>query len=276
MKNIKNKTALITGAGGGLGSAIARQLAGQGCHLALVDINDEALQKLAAEIAGDKNNTALRISLHHCDLGDADAVEALRETVVAEHGGLDILINNAGITLQKSAMNHSLADWRRVFNVNWWGTVNCCHVFMPILAQASGANIVNLSSMAAYHGLPSQASYCASKAAVQAYSESLTAEVGHLGVNVCHVHPGAIKTDMMLATMAEAENRAAAQRNYQLVSRFGVPADVAAQRIVRAILSDQKKLNIGADARLTEFAVKLFPGAVQRLLGNVYRKTLVG
>ncbi len=266
----RDKVAVITGACGGLGSALARNLADSGCHLALVDINEHGLKQLANQLS----IFPVRCSTHVCNIGDPEAVAALAEAVSREHGQLNLLINNAGITLQKSAANHSWADWQRVFNVNWWGTVNCCTAFTPLLKQQDGAHIVNLSSMAAYYGLPSQASYSASKAAVQAYSESLRAELAAEHIGVTSIHPGAIKTGMMTATLTESDNIAQAEKNYSLATRWGLPPEVVAQKILDAAQKNRRQRRIGLDAHMLFFVARTLPSLLGKLLAKTFAKSL--
>lgn len=274
MPNVHGKysdqVALITGACGGLGSALATALAKSGCHLALVDINDEKLESLVQEL----KSYPINVSTHSCNIGDLEAVKALELAVSKHHGRLNLLINNAGITLQKSAANHSPADWQRVFNVNWWGTVNCCSVFLPFLKQSDNAQIVNLSSMAAYYGLPSQASYSSSKAAVLAYSEALRAELAVDGIGVTTIHPGAIKTEMMTATLQESDNMEQARKNYALATRWGVEADVVADKILRAASKKRKQLRVGLDAHILYYVARTMPNILGSVLAKTFKKSV--
>lgn len=265
-----NKVALITGACGGIGSALAKALAESGCHLALVDIHEDKLNALALEL----KSCPIKISTHICNIADLDAVKILEVDVSAQHGSLDLLINNAGITLQRTAANHSEADWQRVFGVNWWGTVNCCSVFTPLLKQSTSAQIVNLSSMAAYYGLPSQASYSSSKAAVLAYSETIRSELAVEGIGVTTIHPGAIKTEMMTATLQESDNMDQALKNYALAKRWGVEADVAADKILRAAGKKRNLLRIGMDAHILYYATRIMPNVLGIMLAKTFKKSV--
>lgn len=267
--HFNGKSALITGACGGLGSALAKGLASVGCHLALVDINEEKLKAIALEL----QPYPVEVSTHTCNIGDIAAVKALEGEVSVKHAKLDLLINNAGITLQRSAANHSEADWQRVFNVNWWGTVNCCSVFLPLLRNSTSGQIINLSSMAAYYGLPSQASYSSSKAAVLAYSEAIRAELAPDGISVTTIHPGAINTDMMTATLQESDNMEQAQKNYALAKRWGVEADVVANKILHAARKKRNQLRIGIDAHILYYTALVMPNLLGSLLAKFFEKS---
>ncbi len=187
---------------------------------------------------------------------------ALPETVTQVHGGIDILINNAGITLQKSFAAHSIAELQRIVGINLWGVLYGCLYFLPYLRESTRAHIVNMSSMAAFIGMPSQSTYCATKAAVRALSESLWAELARDNIGVTCVHPGAIRTDMIKRTLASSEDQSIALRNYELATRMGVDADKTAEKIIAAMRNRSQRVRIGTDSVLFDVAKRLLPRAV--------------
>ena len=266
MKLEQGKAALITGAAGGLGSALAHALADRGCHLALVDIDHQALETLATSL----RRPALTISSHTVDLRSSAAIQALGREVRQQHSALHLLINNAGMTLQKSVETHSEADWQRVFDLNFWATVNGCREFVPMLKATGSGHIVNLSSMAACYGMPSQSSYSSSKAAVQAFSESLRTELRGQHIGVSCINPGAINTRMIQATLSESDDIAQAETNMAMVQRFGIDPAKAAQKILAAVERNQAQRFIGLDARLYNLLSKCCPGVVSLALAKSY------
>lgn len=147
--------AVITGAGGGIGRELALALAIDGCHLALVDNNAAALTETALAA----KRYPVNVSQHVVDVTSQDQMAAVAASIADIHGVIDILINNAGITLQKSFTAHSVADLHRIVGVNLWGVLYGCHYFLPYLRKSMRAHIVNLSSMAAFIGMPSQSTY---------------------------------------------------------------------------------------------------------------------
>ncbi|MBQ0760123.1 MAG: SDR family oxidoreductase [Zhongshania sp.] len=268
MKQLRGKTVVITGAAGGLGSALAKALAEEGCHLALIDVNQQALTELAARL----QRPSLRISSHVVNLCKKTEIDNLPSELIRAHPSIDVIINNAGMTLQKSIESHSMDDWQRVFNLNFWAAVSMCQILLPLLRQQNTAHIVNLSSMAAFHGLPSQCSYSSSKAALQAYSESLRAELSRDGIGVSCIHPGAIQTNMIMATLNESDDLEQAHQNMMLAQRFGISPEAAAKKIVRGIKGNSRSITIGADAKILKLVSTVLPGLTANLLARTYSK----
>ncbi len=268
MMNFKDKVAVITGAGGGVGSALARQLADNGCHLALVDISEPALEKVSTALA----STGVRISTHVVDITNRDQMAALPEVVLREHGKVNLLVNNAGITYQKSFATHTMDDWDRIVGINWWGVLYGCHYFLDALREAARedrAHIVNMASMSASVGLPNQSSYCATKGAVRLLSKSMWGELKDENIGVTSVHPGAIKTDMIQATLKNSDDLEAAQRNYELAQRIGVTPEHVADCIIKAVHKNKLRVRVGKDSILLDILKRLFPIGTQKLLAKV-------
>jgi len=248
--------AVITGAGGGLGSALARELVEAGCALALADISSDALEKTATSLS----TTAGKVTQHVVDVTDRVAMEKFRDDVLTAHGKVNILINNAGITLQKSFSTHSLDDWDRIIGINLWGVIFGCHFFDDALATEESAHVVNLSSMSSFVGLPGQSSYCATKAGVQLLTDSLWAEWHLKGIGMTSVHPGAIRTEMITATLHESDD---------IAHKTGVDAEFAAAKIIHAIRKNKMRLKIGRDAHIFHFISRYMPW-----LGNFATKKI--
>jgi len=272
MQIVKGTVAVITGAGGGIGRCLATALAAKGCNLALVDINDDALNETLAAVS----EYGVKTTLHNTDITNFEAVEALAAEVLAKQAKVNILINNAGITIQKSFETHSIDDWNRVLGINLMGVIHGCKAFLPALkesAKLDGAHIVNMSSMAGLLGLPNQASYSSSKAAVRAISESLHAE--HLvdNIGVTSVHPGAIKTKMILATLHESDDLESAEKSYKMVEKIGNSPGYAAKRIVRAIEKRSIRIRIGKDAVILDILKRFFPNSLSNLVSRLTAKS---
>lgn len=268
MLNLDDKVAVVTGAASGIGAALARVLAARGAHLALVDIDESGLRTLAAEFAESER----RVSIHLADVSDRRRMEALPAEIVAEHGRVEVLINNAGVTIGAMFADHSIDDAEWLLRINLLGVIYGCKFFLPELCKAQSAHIVNLSSMFGIFAMPGQALYSASKSAVRAFTEALWTELDATSVRATCVHPGGIRTNVIQSArgMSEADRASAVAT----VERFGLPAERAAEKIVRAIERDRRRVLIGVDAHVAVFLKRLFPVAFQRLMTLAFRRGL--
>lgn len=216
--NLTGKKALITGASGGIGGAIAKALVDAGADVVISGTRLEALEALNAELGG-------KAKILTCNLTDGAAVDALPAQAEAALGGLDILVCNAGVTKDTLAMRMKDEDWQAVIDINLTSTFRLNRAVMkPFMKQRSG-RIINISSVVAVMGNPGQANYCASKAGMIGMSKSLAAEVSSRGITVNCVAPGFIKT-AMTDKLDEAQQKRITDNIP--AQRFGLPEDVAA------------------------------------------------
>ncbi len=266
MQSFDNKVAVVTGAASGIGRALAQQLAQRGAALALVDRNAEALAETAASVAA----TAKRVTTHVVDVADAEQMEALAAAVVAQHGRVELLINNAGVSVTGTFEEQSLDDWRWIVGVNFWGVVHGCKFFLPHLRSAESAHIVNLSSMFGLIGLPTQSSYCATKFAVRGLSEALWAELHGSGIGVTSVHPGGVKTNIVRASRTADAN--AKQQMIERFDRMAMTPEKAAGKILRAVERNKLRVVICPEARVADWAKRLFPAGVHQWVSSGYRR----
>ncbi len=259
---MSNPIIAITGAGSGIGRALAQLANSRGYRLALADINLAALESLRADLGLDETQCLLQ----ELDVSDFKAVNAWRDSIQHAFGGVDIVINNAGIALIANADVQSNADIERVMAVNFWGVVYGSQAFMPLLRQSNDAHLVNVSSIFGIIAVPSQSAYNASKFAVRGYTEALRQEVEQDGIHVCCVHPGGIKTNIVQsATILDPErNREQAAAEFDIMAPT-TPAQ-AAQTIFRAIDKRQKRCLIGRDAKWLSLLTRLFPESYPRWL----------
>ncbi|MCG8668245.1 MAG: SDR family oxidoreductase [Pseudomonadales bacterium] len=268
MKNLNNKVVAITGAGAGIGRALAIGFAKHGSHLALGDINQSGLEETQRLL----NQYPVKVSIHQVDVRSKENLFQFAEDTVTEHGKVNVLINNAGITLQKQFSSHTIEDLERVIDINLYGVIYGCKAFLPHLRKADGAHIINMSSMAGFMGLPVQSSYCTTKAAVKAFSESLYTELKCEGIGVTSVHPGAIKTDIMKATLNESDDIETARKTMDLAMKFALPVDVAANKIINAVLKNKQRLLIGKDSIFFEIFKRVLPTSSQKLMAYAFSK----
>ncbi len=219
MFDLTGMTALVTGASGGLGSAIARALAGQGARLALSGSNVDKLEAFRAELGGDHIALA-------CDLGDGAAVDALVPSAVDALGGkLDILVNNAGVTRDNLAMRMKDDEWDQVIRVNLEAAFRLCRAAAKPMMKARFGRIVSITSVVGTTGNPGQANYAASKAGLVGMSKALAQELASRGITVNCVAPGFIRSAM---TDALNEQQKAAILGRIPAGDLGSGEDVAA------------------------------------------------
>ncbi len=189
MFDLSGKAALVTGASGGIGAAIARALHGAGAQVALSGTREDPLRALAAELGAHAH-------VLPCNLSDAQAVEALPKAAAAAMGRVDVLVNNAGITRDNLFMRLSDADWQAVLDVNLTAAMRLSRGVIRPMIKARWGRIVNVSSVVAAIGNPGQTNYAAAKAGLIGFSKSLAHEVAARGVTVNAVAPGFIATAM--------------------------------------------------------------------------------
>lgn len=218
MFNLTGKSALITGASGGIGGAIAKALHGAGATVALSGTRVEPLEALAAELGG-------RAHVLPCNLSDAEAVEALPKQAIEAMGGLDILVNNAGITRDNLFMRMKDQEWADVLEVNLTSAMRLCRGVMRPMMKARWGRVVNISSIVGTTGNPGQANYSAAKAGMIAMGKSIAQEVASRGITVNAVAPGFIATPM-----TDALNDEQKEAIYDQIptARMGTPEEIAA------------------------------------------------
>jgi NAD(P)-dependent dehydrogenase (short-subunit alcohol dehydrogenase family) len=262
--------AVVTGAGGGIGRALALRLAAEGATLALADLRADALEGVARELAA--RGTA--VSTHAVDVADAGAVEAFAREVEASHGRADVLINNAGVALIGDVEEVSLADIEWLMGVNFWGVVHGVKHFLPLLKRRPESYLVNLSSIFGVVAPPGQAAYCASKFAVRGFTEALRHELEGTGVRVSCVHPGGIRTGIARAARAGAGTHGSRhERECARFDRLAVTTpEAAADRIVTGMLRGEPRILVGRDATHIALIQRLLPTRYWRILRPIVER----
>jgi len=267
---LRDALAVVTGAASGIGRATALALAKRGTHLALVDRNDSGLQE-TSELAG----SAVKISRHLMDVADREAVEQLPEAVIAEHGRVTVLVNNAGVALIGTFQELTLEEFRWLFEINFLAVVELTHRFLPLLRKEPQAQIANISSVFGLLAPASETAYAASKFAVRGFSESLRHELDGTTVGVTVVHPGGIRTDIAKsARIAESLDPVeAAASTAQFTDRFlRMPPERAGTAIVRAIERRKGRLLIGADAHALSLLQRMMPTRYWKVMNAAWDK----
>ncbi len=193
---LEGQVAIVTGGSRGIGRAIAAALLARGAHVAITGVNKDRLEQAEAELARAATGGA-RILIFVADVRDQLAVQSLVDETARRQGGLDILVNNAGVGWFGSVESQGHDEWRRVMDTNVTGVFNCCKAAIPHLRRRGGGYIINISSLAGTNPFVGGAAYCASKAAVDVFSEALMQEVRHDGIRVSYIKPGSVNTDFM-------------------------------------------------------------------------------
>ncbi|MDG0979092.1 MAG: SDR family NAD(P)-dependent oxidoreductase [Halieaceae bacterium] len=259
---MSNPIIAITGAGSGIGHALAQLANTRGYRLALADINLAALESLRTDLGLDETQCLT----HAVDVSSFDAVNAWRDAIQSAFGGVDIVINNAGIALIANADVQSNEDIARVMDVNFWGVVHGSKAFLPLLRQSKDPHLVNVSSIFGIMAVPSQSAYNASKFAVRGYTEALRQEIEEDGIHVCCVHPGGIKTNIVKSATILNPNRNREQAMADFDTMAPTTPAQAAQTIFKAIDRRQKRCLIGRDAKWLSLLTRLFPVSYPRWL----------
>ncbi|MGB7203586.1 MAG: SDR family NAD(P)-dependent oxidoreductase [Pyrinomonadaceae bacterium] len=256
----KDSVAVVTGAGSGIGRALAIQLAAEGISgLVIADINRQGVHETAAEITG-----GVKVTTHIVDVASRDQMREFADEVIRLHGRVTHVINNAGVALGGTLNEVSLDEIEWLMGVNFWGVVHGTMFFMPHLEKEPTAHIVNISSIFGMVAPPGQAAYCASKFAVRGFTEALRHELEGSNIAVSVVHPGGVKTN--IANNARiAENTAHSpdeiERRLKRINRnlSTTSPTRAAEIIIRGINARAPRIIVGSDARLLSWIQRIFP-----------------
>ncbi|MGP0059548.1 MAG: SDR family NAD(P)-dependent oxidoreductase [Beijerinckiaceae bacterium] len=270
MLRLQGQTAVVTGAASGIGKAIALSLARRGCHLALADIDEAGLARTAAEIAAQ----GLRVSRYRLDVSDPKAIVALPEQVMADHAGVDLLVNNAGVALGGTFEQVAAADFEWLFAINFWGVVRMTRAFLPLLHKSQEARLVNISSLFGLIAPPGQTAYAASKFAVRGFSESLRHELAGTRIGVTVVHPGGVATSIAKnARIPQNLSVDEAERRQRWAATFlKMPPEVAGETIVSGVERRRARILVGSDAKTASIIERLMPVSYWNLLGRRMNK----
>lgn len=254
---LRGRTAVITGAGSGIGRAISMSLAQRGCHLALADVNAGGLAETVSLLPA----TGLRVTQHALDVADRDMVVAFPAIVMAQHGSVDLLVNNAGVALGGTFEMVSEEDFDWLFNVNFHGVVRMTRAFLPLLRASTDARLVNISSIFGIVAPAEQVAYAASKFAVRGFSEALRHELEESTVGVTVVHPGGVRTNISENARAPqgVSDTEVVRRRAAFAKFLRMPPAQAGEIIVRGIEQRKKRVLVGRDAVGLSLLARLAP-----------------
>jgi NADP-dependent 3-hydroxy acid dehydrogenase YdfG len=271
MKNLNGKVAAVTGAGSGIGRALAINLAQQGCNVALSDVNEAGL----AETAELLKQYPVKITTQKLDVSDKDAFYAWADQVVADHGKANLVFNNAGVALAGTVGDLSIEDYKWIMDINFYGVLYGTKAFLPHMENAGEGHIVNISSIFGLASQPLMSGYNASKFAVRGLTESLRQDLDIAGscVSTTCVHPGGIKTNIAQSTRFNENSSAitgadadASKADFERL--FNTTPDKAAKTIINGVKKNKRRVLIGPDAIAFDLMV--------RTMGSWYQKVIVG
>lgn len=270
MSEFAGRVAVVTGAGSGIGRALARDLAGRGARLALSDVDKDGLAETVASITGAEVRSGA------LDVTDRAAVLAYADEVVAQFGRVNQVYNNAGIAFAGNILTSEFEEIERVVDIDFWGVVHGTKAFLPHLINSGDGHVVNVSSLFGLLSVPSQSAYNAAKFAVRGFTESLRQEmlVARYPVQVTCVHPGGIKTGIArnAARGKGFEGGAAMERFDRQMLRMS--PEKAASIILAGVRRNRARVLVGNDAKVLDAVVRLLGSAYQRPFAAVAGRTL--
>ncbi len=255
MYSLQGKVAVVTGAGSGIGRALAQLLNAKGCKLAIADINEKGLSETAATLKGE-------VMTQKLDVSNRAAVYAFADAVKAKYGTAHVVINNAGVAVSQTVEKISYEDFEWLMGINFWGVVYGTKAFLPMMTAQNEGVMVNISSVFGIIAVPTQSAYNAAKFAVRGFTESLRHEVHGTGVKTVCVHPGGIRTNIAAASRhytdpsGTTDKKAVAER-FAKIAR--TTPEQAAATIVNGIERGCDRVLIGFDAWLIDRIQRWFP-----------------
>ena len=268
MKDFSGKTAVITGAGSGMGRYLAVLLAKAGANVAICDINVATLNDTEKMV----RQYNVGVSTHIIDMGDMDQIEALPDAVIARHGVVDLVFNNAGVTMGSTFSGMSEQDWDWVMNINLNGVVKSSRVFLPLLKDRPEAVLINTSSIFGMIAVAGQTVYHATKFGVRGFTESLAKEFKGSSVQVHCVHPGHVGTNIVDNSRFNTDETTLMNQNIdkdQMAERFrtgGMHPSRAAEIILNGVSRNKRRIFVGLDAKLMDLAQRITPMHYEWLL----------
>jgi len=273
MPLFSDKVVAITGAGSGIGRALALAFSRHQAKLLLSDINPTTLAE-TQQLCYQAGTT--QVHCYPLDVANRTAVEHWATLAQQHYGQVDILINNAGVALVACVEQMQYEDFEWLMGINFWGVVHGCKSFLPLLKQSSAGHIVNISSLFGLISIPNQSAYNAAKFAVRGFSESLSEEMQMAGksVSVTCVHPGGIKTNI-INNSRMGTSLGLGQGGQPLKQRLNhyltTSADQAAKQILTAIAKKRRRLVIGYDAKALDMLQRCLPSRYQQLVSQTFK-----
>jgi NAD(P)-dependent dehydrogenase (short-subunit alcohol dehydrogenase family) len=271
VRDLSGATALVTGAGSGIGRELALACARRGARLVICDLDETGLTNAEGELRG----IGCDVLARRVDVGSRAEMEGFAAAVHREWGPVDLLINNAGVGLGAMFLETTLDDWEWIVRANFFGVVHGCHFFVPEMAKRGRpAHVVNVASAAAYGPLPAQSAYAATKSAVLSLSVTMHAELRHAGIGVTAVCPGFIDTPIvehsrLRGVAGEPKNR---ERTATFYRRRGYRPERVARNTLRAVQRDRVVAPISLEAWGLYYLSRVVPGLLRWTNAQLVRR----
>ncbi|BBX70190.1 SDR family NAD(P)-dependent oxidoreductase [Mycolicibacterium psychrotolerans] len=267
MQGFAGKVAVVTGAGSGIGQALAIELGRSGAHVAISDIDTEGLAATEERLIA----IGARVKADRLDVTEREAFSAYADSVVAHFDKVNQIYNNAGIAYTGDVEMTDFKDIERVVDVDYWGVVNGTMLFLPHLIASGDGHVINISSVFGLLGMPGQAAYCSAKFAVRGFTESLSLEMAIAGhpVKVTSVHPGGIKTAIARnMTTADGLDKVTLAKDFD-TQMAKLSPEKAAHIILDGVRRRKARVLVGSDAKTLDIAVRVAASGLQRFLPRV-------
>lgn len=279
MSYFSNTVVIVTGAASGIGRQLALQAAGKGAFVIATDIDESGLE--ATQNRG--TDRGLTMDSYLLDVGDHNAIQDFADTYLPQLADRKlILINNAGVALFSGYFQDTeIKDMEWLININFWGPVRLTKAFYPYFLARNEGHIVNISSVFGLAGVAAQTAYSSSKFAIRGFTETLRMELMATGISTTTVHPGGIKTNISKNARVKGRIAPFHQKSIEQFEKVAkTTPEAAARKILGAIEKKKKRLLIGADARLIDWVIRLFPVTytwlmkkeIDRTFSNPYQK----
>lgn len=274
MKELQDKVVVVTGAGSGIGRALACALSKEKTVLALADIDPDGLQATQKEIG---TGTGREFRIYRVDVAKREQVTEFAEKVIRDFGKLDLVINNAGVSSSGRVQDLTYDTLEWTININLWGVIHGTKTFLPYLLERPEAGIVNISSVYGLLGIAGQAAYCTSKFAVRGFTESLRQELSGTKIFVTLVFPGGIKTNIAKNSKTDYPIDGETYRIglQQFETMLKTSPEEAAQAIIHGIKHKSPRVLIGKDARQIDFLARINPNGYDKVIAKHMRTKIL-